>query len=138
MNRSELETIIREIIAEKAAAPCPIKLGDVPQVAFSEADRLDTGDPASQVFTRDLFSLTDSPRLGAGVMEMTATTFPWKLDYDEVDYIIDGELTIYCGKTSVTAKAGQALVIPKGSKILFSAPRHARFLYVTYPADWQS
>ena len=32
----------------------------------------------------------------------------------------------------------QELLIPKGSEIHFSAPDYAKFLYFTYPADWQA
>ena len=38
---------------------------------------MDTGPALDRVYTRDLFTLQESPRLGVGVMEMTDTTFPW-------------------------------------------------------------
>lgn len=136
MNRDELKAILQEILAEETGA-CPVKLARVPQVVVSEADRLDTGDPTHRVYTHDLFSLTESPRLGCGIMEMKQTTFPWTLQYDEIDYVISGSLTVYHGERTVTAGPGEVILIPKGSSILFSVPDRARFLYVTYPADWQ-
>lgn len=137
MNKEELMALIREVLAEEGGA-CPIKLCHLPQVSVSEQDRLDTGDLSHRVYTHDVLTLSESPRLGAGIMEMEKTTFPWELNYDEVDYVIKGSLTVYCGETSVTAEEGELIFIPKGSKIMFSAPDFARFLYVTYPADWQS
>ena len=77
-------------------------------------------------------------RLGCGIMEMERTTFPWTLGYDEIDYVISGKLTIQYGEQSVTAGPGELILIPKGSHIFFSVPDKARFLYVTYPADWQN
>lgn len=136
MNRSELEQAVREILMEQLGAP-QVLLADLPKVRTSQADRLDTGRPGDRVFTRDLFTLAQSPRLGAGIMEMEKTTFPWHLTYDELDYIIEGQLTIISHSGSVTAGPGQAILIPKGSQIQFSVPDRARFLYVTYPADWQ-
>ncbi len=136
MNRSELEQAVREILLEQLGAP-QVQLADLPSVRTSQADRLDTGRPGDRVFTRDLFTLAQSPRLGAGIMEMEKTTFPWHLTYDELDYVIEGQLTIISHSGSVTAGPGQAILIPKGSQIQFSVPERARFLYVTYPADWQ-
>ena len=108
----------------------------LPQVATAPEDRLDTGNPRDKVYTRDLFSLSESPRLGCGIMEMEATTFDWTLNYDEIDYVIEGSLTIIKNGRTVTAGPGELILIPKGSVIQFSVPRKARFLYVTYPADW--
>ena len=111
---------------------------DLPRVQVDESDRLDTGNPNDRVWTHDLLTLSQSPRLGAGLMVMEKTTFPWHLTYDEVDYIIEGQLTVYSQSGSVTAGPGQVILIPKGSQIQFSAPEFARFLYVTYPADWNN
>lgn len=136
MNHETLKKLLREILEEETAS-CPVKLARAPQVVVTEADRLDTGDLSHRVYTHDLFSLTESPNLGCGIMEMERTTFPWTLRYDEIDYVISGSLTIYQGDKAVTAGPGEVLLIPKCSSILFSVPDKARFLYVTYPADWQ-
>lgn len=136
MDREELKHLLREILQEEAA--CPVKLVRVPQVKTSENDRLDTGNRDHKVYTHDLFSLEESPRLGCGIMEMEQTTFPWHLQYDEIDYVISGQLSIRYGEKTVTADAGELILIPKGSSIEFSVPDKARFLYVTYPADWQA
>lgn len=70
-------------------------------------------------------------------MEMENTTFPWTLNYDEMDYVIEGELSILIGGEKVTAGPGEVLYIPKGSSIQFSVSGRARFLYFVYPANWQ-
>ena len=67
---------------------------------------------------------------------MKETTFDWTLNYDEIDYVIEGSLRINKGNASVTAGPGEMILIPKGSRIQFSVADKARFLYVTYPADW--
>lgn len=136
MDHETLKKLLREILEEETGA-CSVRLARAPQVIVTEADRLDTGDSSHRVYTRDLFSLTESPRLGCGIMEMERTTFPWSLRYDEIDYVISGSLTIYQGDKAVTAGPGEVLLIPKDSSILFSVPDKARFLFVTYPADWQ-
>ena len=137
MDRERLKQIIREILEEEQGSG-PILVSRLPDIHVTEADRFQTGDAAHRVYTHDLFSLEQSPRLGCGIMEMEHTTFPWTLQYDEIDYVISGQLTICCGGKSVTVGPGELLLIPKGSSIQFSVPEKARFLYVTYPADWQS
>ena len=137
MDRETLKEMIRQILEEEQGK-CRVRISRLPEIRVSEADRLHTGDPCHQVYTHDLFSLEESPRLGCGIMEMEKTTFPWTLGYDEIDYVISGYLTVHRCGTSVTAGPGELIYIPKGSNIQFSAPEHARFLYVTYPADWQN
>ena len=98
---------------------------------------MDTGNPRDRVWTRDLLTLEESPRLGCGLMVMEHTTFPWTLNYDEIDYVIDGELSILIDGKRVTAGPGEIILIPKGSSIHFSVENKARFLYFVYPANWQ-
>jgi len=149
INKSTLEALIREIVEErlkkgdvdplsysKHILPEGVALVNVPRIQVSGQDRMDTGDNRDIVYTKDLFSLAESPRLGCGIMEMTDTTFDWTLNYDEVDYVIEGCLKIIINEKTVEAKAGEVILIPKGSKIQFSVEGHARFIYVTYPADW--
>ena len=137
MTRAELEEAVRAILLEQMGGPQVLSL-DLPQVQVTDADRLDTGNPRDRVWTHDLLTLSQSPRLGAGLMVMENTTFPWHLTYDEIDYVIEGALTVHTQSGSVTAGPGQVIFSPKGSQIQFSAPEYARFLYVTYPADWQN
>ena len=110
----------------------------VPEIKVAEEDRMDTGKPGDIVYTKDLFSLEESPRLGCGIMEMKDTTFDWTLNYDEIDYVIEGSLSIIINGKTVSAGPGELILIPKGSSIKFSVPNYARFIYVTYPADWAS
>jgi len=96
----------------------------------------DTGKAGDKVLLKDCVTLKESPRLGFGVMEMEHTAFKWTLNYDEVDYVIEGTLEILIDGRKVVGNKGDAIMIPKGSTIQFSAPDFARFLYVVYPADW--
>lgn len=150
LDKDILEVLVRQIIEENLngskngvdfnrnkdiSGITSIKL---PKVKVDESNRLDTGNPNDVVYTKDLFTLEESPRLGCGIMEMKETTFDWTLNYDEVDYIIEGTLDILIDGRKVTASEGELILIPKGSSIKFSVPNYARFIYVTYPADWES
>lgn len=136
MTRDELEQLVRQVLREQLQGPQVVAL-DLPQVTVSEKDRLDTGNPQHRVWTKDVLTLAQSPRLGAGIMVMERTSFPWRLDYEN-RLRVEGALTVTTASGSATAGPGQAILIPKGSEIQFCAPERARFLYVTYPADWQS
>ena len=68
--------------------------------------------PADIVYTKDLFSL-ESPRLGCGLMVMKDTTFDWTLEYDEIDYIISGQLDILIDGRKISATAGEIILIEK-------------------------
>ena len=140
MDKQALEALVRQVLLEKLGeAPGEtVKKVPVPQLKVTEEHRMDTGRAGDRVYTRDLFTLSESPRLGAGIMEMTDTTFPWTLNYDEMDYVIEGRLDIQTGRGTVSAGPGEIIYIPRGSPIRFSVTGHARFLYFVYPADWQS
>ncbi len=136
MDKHKLEEIIRQVLLEHLGGG--VQAVKVPAIAVTEAHRMNTGNPGDQVYTRDLFTLEQSPRLGVGIMEMTDTTFPWTLNYDEMDYVVEGRLDILCNGQKVSAGPGELIHIPKGSEIQFSVTGHARFLYFVYPADWQN
>lgn len=150
IDKGMLEQLVRQILEEKingskdsvdfirnkdVSGITSIKL---PTVKVDESNRLDTGNPNDVVYTKDLFNLEESPRLGCGIMEMKETTFDWTLNYDEIDYVIEGTLDIVIDGRVVSASAGELILIPKGSSIQFSVKDYARFIYVTYPADWAS
>ena len=139
MDKQALEALVRQVLLEKLGeAPGEtVKKVPVPQLKVTEEHRMDTGRAGDRVYTRDLLTLSESPRLGAGIMEMTDTTFPWTLNYDEMDYVIEGRLDIQTDRGTVSAGPGEIIYIPRGSAIRFSVTGHARFLYFVYPADWQ-
>ncbi|MGX7172594.1 cupin domain-containing protein [Enterococcus ratti] len=142
-DRQMIEHFVRQLIMEKfmpakQVDPSGISSVKLAEISLTEEDRLDTGNSTDQVYTKDLFSLQESPHLGCGLMEMTATTFDWTLDYDEIDYVISGQLDVLIDGRKISAKAGEMIFIPKSSSIQFSVQENTRFLYITYPADWQA
>ncbi|MDR0922154.1 MAG: cupin domain-containing protein [Lactobacillales bacterium] len=137
-----IEQLVRQVIEEKLgvnkiSSQAGVTSIAIPKWKVSEEDRLDTGNPRDKVYTKDFFSLDESPQLGAGLMEMTDSTFPWTLNYDEMDYVIEGQLDVLIDGEKISAKAGELIHIPHGSSIEFSATGFARFIYITYPANWQ-
>ena len=139
ISKAAIEAMVRKVLAQllEGRDDCPVKKVAVPSLQVTEEHRMDTGNPADRVWTRDLFTLEESPRLGCGLMVMERTTFPWTLNYDEIDYVVEGTLSILIDGKCVTAGPGEIILIPKGSSIQFSVKDKARFLYFVYPANWQ-
>jgi ethanolamine utilization protein EutQ len=145
ISRQDLEKMVRRILVEilaEGGADDRIKQVDeksgvrayhLPAV---KPEPFDTGKAGDRVFLKDLATLEESPRLGFGVMEMDRSTFKWTLNYDEVDYIIDGVLEILIDGRKVVGRAGDVIFIPARTTIEFSAPAFTRFFYVVYPANW--
>ena len=143
INSQLIEEIVKKVIAEQMGSEFKdsnrhIDPSGIMSVKAKniKAEPFDTGKEGDKVGLTDLFSLNESPRIGAGVMELDKTTFEWTLNYDEIDYIIEGTLEILIYGRKVVGKAGDVILIPKGSKIQFSTPDFTRFLYVVYPANW--
>lgn len=143
LNEKMIEEIIRKIIAEKNIQIEPDfnkhidKSGVISiQTETVKPEKFDTGKEGDDVLLKDILTLEESPRLGCGIMEMNKTSFAWTLKYDEVDYVIDGVLEIDIDGRKVTGKKGDIIFIPKNSSINFTVPDFARFMYVTYPANW--
>jgi ethanolamine utilization protein EutQ len=91
----------------------------------------------NQVGLADVVTAADGSSMAAGIMGWKDCFFPWTLTYDEVDYVIEGELHIRCGGETVVGKAGDVIFIPKNTAIEFGTTSEVRFLFVAYPANWQ-
>jgi len=96
----------------------------------------DTGKAGDKVYLKDMLTLDENKNLACGLMEMERSEFDWTLNYDEVDYIIEGTLVIKTGGEEISGNTGDVIMIPKGSSISFSTPGYVKFFYVTYPANW--
>ena len=148
VDTNALEAIVRNVVTqymdnykqgnkldrevEPQSGVMAIKTASVPPEPF------DTGKPGDQVRLKDLMTLQESPRLGCGIMDMKQTTFNWTLNYDEVDVVLEGSLSIIVNGRTITANKNEVIFIPKNTQIQFSAPEYARFIYVTYPANWEA
>ena len=89
------------------------------------------------VSLKDVTTLEEAPHMGCGIMELDNTEFEWTLTYDEYDIVLEGTLEIEIDGRVLKACPGEIIYIPKNSHIHFQTPDHTRYVYVTYPADWQ-
>lgn len=94
--------------------------------------------PGANVRLKDVITSADGSPMAAGYMSLDRGEFPWTLAYDEVDIVLEGELVITRGGEAVRGGPGDCIFIPKGSSIKFGTPTFARFVYVAFPADWNT
>ena len=147
LNEKLIEEIVRKIITEKLGQTASENTQEFEKnvdksgvisikTETVKPEKFDTGKEGDKVYLKDVVTLEESPRLGCGIMEMDKTSFAWTLKYDEVDYIIDGTLEIDIDGRKVVGNKGDIIYIPRDSSIHFTVPNYARFMYVTYPANW--
>lgn len=77
-------------------------------------------------------------QLGGGYMRFTEDAeFPgWTLKYDEVLFVQAGELEIEGDVKSVTARAGEAILIPNGARVTYRGKAGTVGFFVVWPFDW--
>lgn len=102
-----------------------------------ELEPFDTGKPGDRVRLKDVITSKENKNLAAGFLEITETEFDWSLPYDEIDVVVEGELTIKINGKEIVGKPGDLILLPKGSKFTWSAKKYAKTIYITYPANWE-
>ena len=76
-----------------------------------------------------------SKQMGAGVGVFDKCSVEWTLDYDEVLFIIDGNLRLHVSEKIYEAGAGDVLWIPAGTAIVYEATVRTPFFYAVAPVQ---
>lgn len=136
--REVVEKVLRETMAKEAPQEDFVKEKDPSGIIKIKTDTVKC-EPFKQdgVALKDIVTLEEAPRMGAGIMELDHTSFEWTLTYDEYDVVLEGELEIEIDGRVVKGGVGDIIYIPKNSHIHFQTPSTARYAYFVYPADWQ-
>lgn len=87
---------------------------------------------------KDIVTLDEAPRMGAGVMELDHAALDWTLTYDEYDLVLEGTLEIEIDGRVISGGPGDIIYIPKNSSIRFRTPNKTRYAYFVHPSDWQN
>ena len=77
-------------------------------------------------------------QLGGGYMRFAqdAEFADWTLTYDEVLFVQTGELTVVSDGGHTVARAGEAILIPKGAKVTYRGRAGTVSFFVLWPFDW--
>lgn len=93
--------------------------------------------PGRHIGLTDVVSGGDGAPMAAGFMSWSREdSFPWSLDYAEIDLVLEGILHITIDGRTLEGRPGDVVYLPKGSRIVFGTPSRVRLFYVTYPANW--
>lgn len=98
-------------------------------------ENFDTGNPNNNVAYREVISKEEA-KMSAGFLTIEKSSFDWELCYEEIDMILEGSLSITIDGETYQAYQGDVLLVPKGTKVTWSAPEYVKLFYVTYPANW--
>lgn len=80
----------------------------------------------------------NSQTLGAGFIKLEeAGNFEWQVLYDEILYVVSGELAIIQGEETKMGTAGDVFFLKEGTSIKYSTPSTTEFFYSIYPANWR-
>jgi len=78
-----------------------------------------------------------SQSIGAGLSRFRDCGFEWRLSYDEVVYVLDGEIAIECGGDVIRGATGDVLLVPRGNTVTYSVDGECTVFFATYPVDWE-
>lgn len=93
--------------------------------------------PNRNVGLLDVVTAADGAPMAAGFMAWSSKdSFPWHLDYAEIDLVVEGVLHLGIDGRVLEGRKGDVFYIPKGSQVFFGTPSRTRLFYVTYPANW--
>ena len=137
VSKELIRSIVEKVLAESAGTAAvaePYKEKDPSGIIKITTDKVETERfEQDGVYLKDVVTLEEAPRMGAGLMELKdGTSFEWTLTYDEYDCVVEGTLEIEINGNVLTAKPGEIIYIPKGSHIHFQTPNYANtgILYI--------
>lgn len=156
----KLEAIVRSVLAKlgsaqpQSCAPCstpkvygssPGRLKhmkmprdcDMEAIELRNAQGVLCNPPEIDFRLQDVITMDDSASIAGGFMSFhKGKGINWTLNYDEIEYVVEGRLQIdYDGK-AIFADPGDTIFIPKGSSIHWSTPTWVKIFYATFPSNW--
>lgn len=139
----DLEPLIRQVVmtclmkinGNGVGAEVPVKRVGA-QSYQMQPFPFDIHHPEMDVQLVDVITAEHGSPMAAGFLSFHKGSFPWTLTYDEIEFVLEGEIHIGTAQGTVVGKPGDVLYIPKGTQITFGTPGWAKILYVTYPAEW--
>jgi ethanolamine utilization protein EutQ len=134
MNKGLLNGVITDDTPE--APYCSESCGGVKLVRGKSVtmEVLDTGTPSAKASFRQVIGAgDDGSHVGAGFLEIDDSSFEWVMEgYEEIDYVIEGTLTVSIDGRTFTAKPGDVFFVPSGAKVVWGSPDNAKVFFATY------
>lgn len=77
----------------------------------------------------------DGTRLGSGFVRLRRAEIPWTLRYDEVLFVLEGQVTIRTEGGDLIAGPRDCVWLPNGTELTYLA-EDALVFYAIEPANW--
>jgi ethanolamine utilization protein EutQ len=77
-----------------------------------------------------------SREIGAGIEYLEDVTIDWTVTYDEVLFIMEGQLTVEFDGGSHLCEPGDIVWLPNGTRLKYIARGRAAYFYAVHPVDW--
>lgn len=86
------------------------------------------------IFLADVLDETTTSPMSVGfALYAAGASNDWTVTYDEVLVITRGAFSVIVDGRVTTARAGQALFLPKGTSLTYRAEERAELVYISYP-----
>lgn len=100
-------------------------------------ERFDPSNTTDKIGIREVLNIKECPNLATGFMEFDHSSLDWTLGYDELDYIVEGNMDITVNGKTYHGHTGDVFFIPMNTSITFGTPDYCKFFFTAYPANWQ-
>lgn len=86
------------------------------------------------IYLADVLDDTSSSPMSVGFAKYAAgASNDWTLTYDEVLVVTKGRFSVVVAGRPTTARAGEAIFLPKGTALTYRAEEASEVVYVSYP-----
>ena len=100
--------------------------------ALSFVPRFAYGDQAE---VAEVTGTGDGTVLGTGFARFRQAAIPWRVRYDEVLLVLEGEILIRVGEKELRAGPRDCVWLPKGTELRYEAEA-ALVFYAIHPSNW--
>lgn len=95
-------------------------------------DVFDTGNSSDKVFYQEIINKDDGSSMNAGFITIEGCSFDWDVACEELYHVVEGTLTVGINGKVYTAKPGDSVFFPIGTKVAFGSPDKMKAFYATY------
>jgi ethanolamine utilization protein EutQ len=91
-----------------------------------------------QIFIADVLDSSNSASMTVGFARYDkGATNEWVVTYDQALVVTKGTFTVHTADRAITAKAGEAIFLTQGTKVLYEGEQDGtEIVYVTFPHWW--
>lgn len=110
---------------------------DMPPTELHDKDGVLRNPPEIGFRLLDVVTMDDSASIAGGFMSFhPGAGIKWTLNYDEIEYIVEGLVEISYEGKMITATTGDTIFIPKGTTLHWNTPTWVKIFYATFPSNW--